>query len=154
MAEGNMLVFLGAGVGVPLGLPTATDFGSEISAGSNEITEAVVRYLGDLGSDIEWVLSTLNAFTSETDFTEFIYLERVNTDSNARVEMAKLKRAASEEITRLKKTLFNTPHIRPIGSASLRGGRFRGLVVPRISATSGAAGQCAQGDSNTRPSDS
>jgi SIR2-like domain len=63
--------------------------------------------LGDLGSDIEWVLSTLTAFASETDFTEFIHLERSNTDSNARVEIAKLKHAASEEVTRLKKTLFN-----------------------------------------------
>lgn len=67
----KVLLFTGAGAGVPLGLPTSTGFGDEVTAGGMQVTKSAIEFLrGESGKDIERVLATLSAFASETGVAE------------------------------------------------------------------------------------
>ena len=113
----KILVFTGAGMSVPLGLPTTTDFMVAVNNGIGQITRYIIEYLGSSGSDIEWLLSTLESFKSETALTEFL-LEKIKASyaSNSNIQEASkvfggqissFKSQAASEITRIKKIIFD-----------------------------------------------
>lgn len=115
----KILVFTGAGMSVPLGLPSTTDFIAGVKNKSVQITQYIIEYLGSSGEDIEWLLSTLESFKSETALTEFL-LEKIKTTyasiSNTNVpeasklflsQISNFKSQASSEITRIKKIIFD-----------------------------------------------
>ena len=105
-ASEKILLFTGAGMGVPLGLPTTTDFTRDVQKGAKEVTKHVVSYLGDSGGDIEWVLSTLEGFAKDVAFTEFL-LEQIAKTNPLRKSIGQLKSDASSENRRIKKLIFN-----------------------------------------------
>lgn len=113
----KVLVFTGAGMSVPLGLPSTMDFMLSVNSDIKPITQYIVEYLGSSGEDIEWILSTLESFKSETALTEFLLpkismligndthiqnsLPRINS------QLFNLKSQATSEIARIKKIIFD-----------------------------------------------
>ena len=106
--QNKVLLFMGAGIGVPLGLPITTGFVNDVQHGAQQVTNFVVAYLGDTGRgrDIEWLLSTLEGFATGVAFTEFL-LERISQGSQAKQSIMSYKAQASIEIRRIKKLIFN-----------------------------------------------
>lgn len=110
----KVVLFTGAGASVPLGMPTSTQFVAGIEAGAPQITQLVRSYLGaDSSDDIEWILSALDGFNTQTDFTEYLLPQLVVGNSLAErgkehVEqrLAELRRQAGQELVRLKKLIF------------------------------------------------
>ena len=109
----KVLLFMGAGAGVPLGLPTSTQFVHDVEAGAQPITNHVRTYLGTQADDIEWVLSALEEFKSQTDFTEHLLPHLVGGVANSDVitkqllkNLATFRRQAAQELVRLKKRIF------------------------------------------------
>jgi len=109
----KILIFTGAGIGVPLGLPTATGFSEDINDSSQEVIAMLIDYLGELSSDIERVLSTLESFESkEATFFEFMapqIIAKVGARNHVIPfdnRVVNLKEQASNEIRRLKKIIF------------------------------------------------
>lgn len=113
----KILVFTGAGMSVPLGLPSTTDFIIEVKNKIGQITQYIIEYLGSSGEDIEWLLSTLESFKSETALTEFL-LEKIKAthSGNPHVQEASkiflnqisiFKSQAASEIIRIKKIIFD-----------------------------------------------
>ena len=47
MQVNKILIFTGAGISVPLGLPSTADFMEDIIKGSQPITEHIYNFLGD-----------------------------------------------------------------------------------------------------------
>jgi hypothetical protein len=99
---------------VPLGLPSSTDFIDAVSNGQRPITHHAKQYLGPSGGDIEWLLSTLSLFRSETAFTEYLLPHLVAGQSNAQAglphiqqALAQLRTDAGAEIVRVKKIIFD-----------------------------------------------
>lgn len=110
----KVLVFTGAGMSVPLGLPSTKDFMKEVLSGADRVTTHTVKYLGSSGDDIEWLLSTLANFHNETPFTEFLLpkIAEGNADLGARLQafqhgLSRFKLQAANEITRIKKIIFD-----------------------------------------------
>jgi hypothetical protein len=110
--EQKVLIFTGAGIGVPLGLPTSVDFIDAVMNGAQEITLRAIRYPGGT-KDIEWLLSILETFHMEVTFTEYLYPTLVAGSSHARnvkpyikKNISKFKRQALTEIKRIKKIIF------------------------------------------------
>lgn len=77
----KILLFTGAGIGVPLGLPTTTEFNKVIAKGQPDIRNLVQNYLGDDKNDIEKVLYTLEEFIKNNGFL-FNYLKSNSTNGN------------------------------------------------------------------------
>lgn len=110
----KILIFTGAGISVPLGLPTSTGFINQIDQGSNPITGQVRSYLGKTSSDdVEWILSTLESFCTEVAFTEHLipFLSQgnphaTNGQSYIKNQFTRNKREAALEIKRIKKVIF------------------------------------------------
>ena len=113
----KILIFTGAGMSVPLGLPTTTDFMTAVNNGIGQITQYIVEYLGSSGGDIEWLLSTLESFKSETALTEFL-LTKIKTShsSNPHIQevskifesqISSFRSQAASEIIRIKKIIFD-----------------------------------------------
>lgn len=114
----KILVFTGAGISVPLGLPGTTDFMDSVRGGIQNITDYIIEYLGSSGEDIEWLLSTLETFKSETAFTEFLLpkISAAYSNNNSiaqqalplfQSQLAHFKSQATSEITRIKKIIFH-----------------------------------------------
>jgi len=110
---GKILIFTGAGISVPLGLPSTTDFLEAIKQNQKPILSQVINYLGASGRDIEWILSTLESFKNETPFTEFLLPLLVQGISNQNETLQRiknnltgLKSQAIQEIIRIKKIIF------------------------------------------------
>lgn len=109
----KVLLFTGAGVGVPLGLPTSTQFHG-IDDAAKPITNHVRTYLGSgAADDIEWILSALESFRSQTDLTEFLLPHLTPSTLNERQKqlirgnLDKLKNQAVAELVRLKRLIFD-----------------------------------------------
>jgi len=106
------LIFTGAGMSVPLGLPSTTDFTESVQHGARAVTNHVTKYLGASGEDIEWILSTLQSFTSETTFVEFLLPAITNDQPHAtwgsfiENRIAQLRSESVLELTRIKKIIF------------------------------------------------
>ena len=73
----KFLIFTGAGISVPLGLPSTVDFMEDINLGAKKITQHICSYLGSSGNDIEKILSSLEEFDNKSSIFEFIF----NTDN-------------------------------------------------------------------------
>ena len=111
--KAKVVLFTGAGVGVPLGLPTSTEFVVEMDANARQITKHVRAYLGKDADDIEWVLSGLEEFRTQTDFTEYLLPHLAAGNSHAEHGKAHVQRSltsfrkeGAQELVRLKKVIF------------------------------------------------
>lgn len=110
----KVLVFTGAGVSVPLGLPSTMDFSESVLLGAGSVTQQAVKYLGTYGNDIERLLSILETFKSESSFSEFLLpytvagLSNVNPLSHIQGRFRQLKSEAVGELTRIKKIIFES----------------------------------------------
>lgn len=115
----KVVIFMGAGVAVPLGLPTTIEFMAGIKEGQKTVTERVCAHLGagssksSRGEDIEWILGELERFSSGVGFIEenFPYLANGNSNAMAGVAhmsavISRWKLDAKQEITRIKKLLY------------------------------------------------
>lgn len=112
------LIFTGAGMSVPLGLPSTKEFVSAVreKGKMQKVTQLVIEYLnsvGGNGDDVEWVLSTLSSFHKENPLIEYL-LPHIATDPNSKnglptlqSQLQGLKNSASSEIIRIKKIVFN-----------------------------------------------
>ena len=58
----KVVIFTGAGVCVPLGLPTTTGFSDDVNKNAPPITLSLVKYLRTGSNDIESILSSLESF--------------------------------------------------------------------------------------------
>jgi hypothetical protein len=110
----KVLLFTGAGAGVPLGLPTSTGFTADIAELARPVTASALKYLGKRANDIEWVLSALEQFATEIALTEYLLPQLVDGSSVAKQgqqhiqnRLARFKLDASAEIVRLKKKIFD-----------------------------------------------
>jgi hypothetical protein len=112
----KILVFTGAGISSPLGLPTTIDFLNEINHGAQPITKLAMNYLTEKhnrGHDIEWILSMLESFNKETTFVEYA-LSRFSEEpaekalgEKAARKVAGMKPQAASEITRIKSVIID-----------------------------------------------
>jgi hypothetical protein len=113
----KVIVFTGAGMSVPLGLPTTTDFLSDLRQGQAQVTASVCSYLDSVGSsrgqDIEWILSELERFSNGAGFIEENLQAFANGNSNASAGLPHMKNVitawrkhAKNELTRIKKILY------------------------------------------------
>jgi hypothetical protein len=106
----KICVFTGAGIGVPLKLPTTTEFDAVLS----EIPVGILKYmnlfLGDSKNDIEKVLYLLEELVNPTAFI-FSYLQyRASEDGHVNAtynQVAGLKQQASSAILNIKSALFD-----------------------------------------------
>ncbi len=71
----KVLIFTGAGASAPLGLPTTKNFSSEIFRNPRPVTELANHFLNESGDDIERLLSLLEDFEKNSEFTELIINE-------------------------------------------------------------------------------
>lgn len=112
----KILLFLGAGTGVPIGLPTSTGFNDEVRAQPlAAVTQHAIRYLGETESeDIERILATLESFQTDVSLAEFLLPQLVQGTSHmppmglshVQNQLARFKDEARTEVTRVKKILF------------------------------------------------
>jgi hypothetical protein len=108
----KVLIFTGAGAGVPLDLPTSTQFGDEVTAGGVAVTKSAMEYLGgESAKDIERILATLASFQGERDFVEYMLPNLVSGIGGAhgvtQQRLAALRAEARAEIKRIKKLIFD-----------------------------------------------
>jgi hypothetical protein len=111
----RILVFTGAGIGVPLGLPTTQDFLLDINNHSLEITRLVISYLkAPHNEDIEWILSGLEKVIADHDFNDILMTNCVRNifqhESHlnaARQRLTDMKSQAITETSRIKKGIFS-----------------------------------------------
>ena len=107
------LIFTGAGMSVPLGLPSTMDFMDAVKQDPQAVTQHVIEYLGASGQDIEWILSSLESLSNETPFIEFLlpHLAKNGRSQEALPYMtgalSSLKKQAVSETTRIKKIIFD-----------------------------------------------
>lgn len=109
----RVLLFTGAGISIPLGLPGTMDFVEAVKKGQMQITSYVGEYLGSSGQDIEWLLSTLEQFKSETSFSEFL-LNKLSVSQGSPPpiqaifnQLGSHKSYAAQEVNRIKKIIFD-----------------------------------------------
>jgi hypothetical protein len=115
----KVVVFTGAGVAVPLGLPTTVQFMDAIKEGQLAVTRQISSYLGtgvpksSRGEDVEWILGELERFSVGTSFIE----ENLNNFSGGNNTVLSYvphiqgvirqwKVDARGEITRIKKIIY------------------------------------------------
>jgi len=111
----RVLIFTGAGAGVPLGLPTSTGFAAEVTADAAMVTQCAIGFLqGTSAKDIEWILATLEAFQGERSFIETLlprFISGPPATAGALAQMksglAQYRSDARSEIKRIKKILFD-----------------------------------------------
>lgn len=108
----KLLLFTGAGAGVPLDLPTSTGFGDGVNAGGADITKSAIEYLGgESAKDIERILATLASFADETGFVEHLLPALVANSGPALSQIHQrlqiFKGRARIEIKRIKKLIFD-----------------------------------------------
>src|SRR5947209_2979592 len=72
----NILLFTGAGFGVPIKLPTTNGFKDFVSSSSSDLSNELQRHLGEKYNDIEHVLATLENFIKENSFIKSILDKR------------------------------------------------------------------------------
>jgi hypothetical protein len=67
----KIILFTGAGIGVPVGLPTTSDFATTITKikNNNPLLKYVFEYLGESSNDIEKLLFTLEELNSDDNAT-------------------------------------------------------------------------------------
>lgn len=124
----KILLFLGAGTGVPIGLPTSTGFNDEVRAQPlAAVTQHAIRYLGGTESeDIERILATLESFQTDVSLTEFLLPNLVaglpqtppTMQSHLQNQLANFKGQALSEVMRIKKILFQKLNVYDPGKAS------------------------------------
>jgi SIR2-like domain len=112
----KILVFTGAGISKPLGLPTTTDFYESIKPVSPNVTTYAIEYLKENNNgsemDIELILSTLEELAERTSFAKFIseldqkIIQHV-ADPNVAWYLGAIIGSAKEEITRIKRIVFD-----------------------------------------------
>lgn len=110
----KVLIFTGAGIGVPLGLPTSTGFIRQVRSGMKAVTAKTMEYLGGTSSeDIEWILATLEAFGMEVSLTEHLLPvlvegnpQAVNGKDHIKKKITSFKEEARSEIKRIKRLIF------------------------------------------------
>lgn len=104
----KILLFTGAGIGVPLGLPTTTEFNKVIAKGQPEIKALVQNYLADSKNDIEKVLYTLEEFIKNNGFL-FSYLESKKNNThhqNVLHHLSTLETKAKDWIQEIKLSIY------------------------------------------------
>lgn len=117
----KIVVFTGAGISIPLGLPAVSDFNSKVDAGAKNITKFAKTYISSIGhaGDVEWLLATLADFSNKTSFVESITPQLMGGyrlfnagkdagDLDARFSMifSNAKVEARNEITRIKRIVY------------------------------------------------
>src|SRR6185437_2388953 len=105
----KVLIFTGAGAGVPLELPTSTGFGDDVIAGGVAVTRFAIQYLGgESGKDIERILATLASFADETGFVEYLLPNITGAlAAQTQQQLVTYKSTARAEIKRIKKLIFD-----------------------------------------------
>jgi hypothetical protein len=108
----KVLLFTGAGAGVPLDLPTSTGFGDDVTAGGVAVTKSAIEYPGgESAKDIERILATLASFQGETGFVEYMLPALLSgiggAQGNLQHRLALLKAEARAEIKHIKKLIFD-----------------------------------------------
>jgi len=103
----KVVIFTGAGVCVPLGLPTTTGFSDDVNKNAPPITLSLVKYLRTGSNDIESILSSLESFGKDTAFTDFLLPQLESAGHNTvRKNLKRFKDDALKEITRIKKIIL------------------------------------------------
>lgn len=104
----KILLFTGAGIGVPLGLPTTTGFKKVLAKGSPDIRILVQSYLGEDKNDIEKVLYTLEEFVKNNEFI-FKYLKHNIHNGNHKAvlnHLSELEKRAMDWIVEIKLSIY------------------------------------------------
>jgi hypothetical protein len=101
----KIILFTGAGIGVPLNLPTTNQFNEDIRNGSQQITQFIAEYLGSAVQDIESILATLESFSKEVPFTEFM-IPKVGGGAAVVGNLQTYKNQSAREISRIRKIIF------------------------------------------------
>ena len=110
----KIILFTGSGIGVPVGLPTTTDFVSTITKirDNNPILKYVFEYLGKSSNDIENLLFTLAELNREDNST-FKIIKNVVTEGNLPETVKIMENISSfnsqvrNAIDSIKKEIFN-----------------------------------------------
>ncbi|MGA2315947.1 MAG: SIR2 family protein [Thermodesulfobacteriota bacterium] len=110
----KIILFTGGGIGVPVGLPTTTDFVSTITKirDNNPILKYVFEYLGKSSNDIEKLLFTLEELNREDNST-FKIIKNVVTEGNLPETVKIMENISSfnsqvkNAIDSIKKEIFN-----------------------------------------------
>lgn len=124
----RVVVFTGAGISAPLGLPTTVEFLSDIRQGQLPVTESVCNYLASAkssrGEDIEWILSELERFSTGAGFIEANLVKLAVGNPNAAAGVGHMtstisdwRNQARREISRIKKILFRRLQSFDVGKA-------------------------------------
>src|SRR6266478_6618259 len=111
MPTSNRLVlFTGAGMGQPLGLPTTVGFADEVKSAAQPVTKEVIDYLGPGPHDIEQILSSLEGFTKDRAFAEYLLDRTAASNPTAfaavRNVITERRAAATREVRRIKHLIF------------------------------------------------
>lgn len=106
----KICVFTGAGIGVPLKLPTTAEFDSVLSEIPHEFSVYMNRFLGDSKGDIEKVLYLLEDFVNPSSFL-YNYLSYKQSEDgyfgHVLSNVANLRNQASDSIFKIKSALFD-----------------------------------------------
>lgn len=110
----RVLLFTGAGMSVPLGLPSTIDFMESVKGGAQPITKHIINYLASVGrgNDIEWILSELQAFKAGGSLMEFLIPHAAldqpgrNGVSSIANGISSLRSQCDSELIRIKKVIF------------------------------------------------
>lgn len=99
----KILLFTGAGLSVPLGLPTTKDFQTLLDRGiSTRVMSFMRTFLGNNYKDIEHVLSTLEMFIGKDTFIDSIVKRESDSKNEYREVFKDLKSMKDEAVTLIK----------------------------------------------------
>ena len=130
----KVVLFLGAGTGVPIGLPTSTGFTTEVRERALPVTQHIIQYLGGTeAEDIEWLLATLESFQTEVSLTDFLLPQLlrgtpslpVTAQAHVQQQLAQFKDQARQEVTRIKKIIFQKLNVFDTNKAAAL---YRGII--------------------------
>ena len=111
----KVLLFTGAGMSVPLGLPSTIDFMESVNSGLQPVTRHIINHLNSSGhgNDIEWILSELQSFKNGGSLIEFL-IPHAATDQSGRngvnsitTGISNLRFQCDSELVRIKKIIFD-----------------------------------------------
>jgi len=104
----NILLFTGAGLGVPLKLPITTEFQSVLNRGESSIRDYLSGYLGKSSNDVENVLSTLERFIRLDSFSHYIIqnLKRNSSFNEVNNHLETIKSNSINFIHEIKRSVY------------------------------------------------
>lgn len=104
----KILVFTGAGIGVPIGLPTTNDFKDIIEKNlDGELVILLKEFLNNNHHDIEYILGELEVFLYKKTFLKHVLKKNKNSHfQQVNLQLSTLNNQAEELIHNLKKAIF------------------------------------------------